>query len=535
MKRLWMLRWMIFASLFLYACGAPAASPQAGIPPSEPQSAAPPAQGSAQPAAPSGEASLIPLWVDAVNGDDANDGSSRAAALRTLDEAWRRIPMGAPLTAGYEILLAAGDYPADTLPNYMESRYGTAEAPIWIVAADGPGTAVLRGGLNVYDTHYLFLSGLAIIPDPAGDAFHCELCMHLSLLEMTISGGEDRQAHETVKINQSQYVEIHDSDIQGADDNAIDFVAVQYGSITGNRIHNAGDWCMYVKGGSAYIRVSGNEFFDCGTGGFTAGQGTGLEFTVSPWLHYEAYDVQFVNNLIHDTEGAGFGVNGGYNILFAYNTLYRVGARSHVIEVVYGFRSCDGDAAACQARLDAGGWGTAEIGVEGEPIGNQNIYILNNIVYNPAGYQSQWQQFAIYGPRQTAEDSNIPDPARADVNLHIAGNIIWNGPAGHPLGIEDGGEGCQPDNPTCNAAQLLADNWINTLEPQLVDPANGDFRPLEGGNLFGLPVFPLQVFGWVGLPAQPAAPAGAVASTPVESDYDGSPRTPADPPGALGR
>jgi hypothetical protein len=78
----------------------------------------------------------------------------------------------------------------------------------------------------------------------------------------------------------------------------------------------------------AYLRVEPNLIYDCGTGGFTAGQGTGFQFMTPPWIQYEVYDVKIVNNLIRDTEGAGLGVNGGYNILIAYNTLVRVGSRS---------------------------------------------------------------------------------------------------------------------------------------------------------------------------------------------------------------
>ena len=59
----------------------------------------------------------------------------------------------------------------------------------------------------------------------------------------------------------------------------------------------------------------------------------------APWLHSEAYDMSFTNNIVYDTEGAGIGVNGGFNILMANNTLYRVGSRSHVIEVGFGSRS----------------------------------------------------------------------------------------------------------------------------------------------------------------------------------------------------
>jgi hypothetical protein len=44
---------------------------------------------------------------------------------------------------------------------------------------------------------------------------------------------------------------------------------------------------------------------------------------------------------------------------------------------------------------------------------------------------------------------------------------------------------------------ILADNSINTVEPQLRDPANKDFRPIEGGNLTqvsaaAIPQFPAR-------------------------------------------
>ncbi len=523
---------LLLVCLFLTACQpAPASQP-----PNE-NSAQPVATAASSPALPpaTGSTAIPPLpagalvlWVDIANGDDANTGESRAVALRTLDEAWARIPAGQPLTRAVQILLAAGDYPEDALPNYLELRYGTAEAPIYIQSADGPGTATLRGDLNIYDTHYLVLQDFNIIPDPAGDAFHCELCTHITLSGMVISGGE-QQAHETIKINQSQYITIENSDISGAGDNAIDFVAVQYGRISGNRIHNAADWCIYVKGGSAYLTIESNEIFDCGTGGFVAGQGTGLEFMTAPWLQYEAYDILFINNLIHDTEGAGMGVNGGTNILLAYNTLTRVGLRSHVLEVVYGLRSCDGDAAACAERLALGGWGTTEIATEGEPIPNLNVYILNNIIYNPAGVQSQWQQFAIHGPRAASSGSNLPATVTSDTGLVIQGNVIWNGPVGHLLGIEDSDQGCQPANPTCNIAQLIAENAINTLEPQFTDPANGDYSPLPGGNLFGLALAPLPTFGWAALPGVPVGSA----SLAIPTDYNGDPRPAAGPPGAF--
>jgi hypothetical protein len=154
----------------------------------------------------------------------------------------------------------------------------------------------------------------------------------------------NRQANDVVKISQCTNVFIEDCDIHGAGDNAVEIVGTQYGHVHGCRIHDASDWCMFVKGGSAYFSIAENEIFNCGNGGFTAGQGAGMELMVLPWVHYQAYAVTVVHNIVHDTEGAGLGVNGGFNVIMAHNTLYRVGARSHLVEFVHGSQGCDGAA-----------------------------------------------------------------------------------------------------------------------------------------------------------------------------------------------
>ena len=447
----------------------------------------------------------IDLWVDPVHGDDANDGSTRALALGTVDAAWQRIPSGTTLTTGYRLRLVAGTYPAADSVNYWEDHHGTAAAPIIIEAADGPHTAVFEGDMNVFGVSYLYLLGVDIIRD--GDAFHCEQCDHILIRGAELSGGNDATngngAHETVKINQSQYVYIEDNDIHGADDNAIDFVAVQYGHVTGNRIHDTVDWCMYAKGGSAYIDIVGNEVFDCGTGGVTAGQGTGFEFMRSPWLQYEAYGIRIVDNVVHDVEGAGLGVNGGYDVLLAHNTLYRVGSRSHVIEVVHGRRGCDGDVAACTERHDAGGWGSAD---EEQPfIPNKHVYVYDNVVLNPPDAPSQWQQFQIDGPLEPPAASGAPNPSLADDDLRIVGNVVWNGPVDHPLGT---GDGCADTNPTCTEAQIRADNAINTIEPVLVDPEHGDFRLTDASRAALPPTVAIPNFTWDDLPPGLPVPPG---------------------------
>ena len=438
---------------------------------------------------------LVQLWVDPAAGSDANSGATRAAALRTLSEAWRRVPVGVELAAGFQINLTAGTYPGAAVPQYWESRHGSRAAPVILQAVDGAGSARLPA-LNIYDCRHLYLVGLDVSAG-GGDVLHLDSCSNVLLRETTIRGtgviASYAVPQEALKVNQSRGIFVERCDISGAWDNAVDFVAVQGGHVVGSRIHRAGDWAMYVKGGSAGITVRGNEFFDAGTGGFTAGQGTGFEFMVAPYLQYEASDIVFTDNVIHDTAGAGMGVNGGSNVLMARNTLYRVGSRSHVIEVGFGLRSCDGDAARCRAFLAQGGWGTAIVGRE-EPIPNSGVSILDNVVLNPDGFVSQWQQFAVAGPRTPSPGSNIPSPARADVGLVIRGNVIWNGPAGHALGIEEPGL----------AAQIRADNVINTVRPVLADPARGDYRVVSPAPPSQPPVTP---------PPTPPAPVPALAAT----------------------
>jgi hypothetical protein len=71
----------------------------------------------------------------------------------------------------------------------MESRYGSASAPIVIRSLSGRASVVLGGDLNVFDTRYLYLIGVTIRPSPAGDTFHCEQCQHILLRDSEFDGG----------------------------------------------------------------------------------------------------------------------------------------------------------------------------------------------------------------------------------------------------------------------------------------------------------------------------------------------------------
>lgn len=75
------------------------------------------------------------LYVDAVSGDDDDDGLTPASAFRTLQHA------ADVATPGTVIRVLPGIYRESVRP----SADGTAAAPITFVADQGPGTAVVRG------------------------------------------------------------------------------------------------------------------------------------------------------------------------------------------------------------------------------------------------------------------------------------------------------------------------------------------------------------------------------------------------------
>jgi len=419
------------------------------------------------------------IWVNGSAGLDTNPGT-QTRPVATITEAWNRIPSSTTLSTSVRILVRAGTYADTTSPGYWENRWGTTSAPITLEAIDGAHTVRLLGDMNVFNVRHLWVSGIDIIRN--GDAFHCERCSYLTISGVHFDGGGGAQ--ETIKVNQSDHIDIVSSDIAAAYDNAIDYVAVQHSLISGNRIHDAQGWCAYVKGGSAYITVSTNDIYDCGEGGFTAGQGTGFEFMVAPWLRYEAYGVTVTDNIIHDVWGAGLGVNGSYNVVMAFNTLYRIGTRSHAVEFVHGARGCDGNTAQCALNLAAGGWGALDGG--GQWIPSKHVYFVNNIVYNPAGVQTAWQHFAVADPATAPLDSGVPNPSLADDDLQIHGNVISNGGPDMNTGLAD----------PAKSANLLATNWVNVMVPALRNPAAGDFRPTPGGNVAGLPSVTIPTLVW---------------------------------------
>lgn len=489
-------------------------------------------------------------------GTDTDPGTNPAHPLRTLSAAWARIPEGT-LETGVRINLLPGSYPCEPGPeasnciNYFANRHGTAQAPLILRAAQGAGSVTLRGGLNLNDVAYFYLLDLNLVGggdlptnSSGNNLLHIEGSHHVLLRGLAMLGPDCandtcNNLQEVLKVNQTQYLYVENSHIAGAWHSAVDYFVVQYGHFRNNRVHTAGQWCMYVKGGSAYLTIEGNEFHDCQLG-FQSGQSANLAVMREPWVHYETYDIRFTNNLLHHIPGVGLSAAGAYNTLFAYNTLYQVGTASEpgyaLFQATYGERNCTpideipDVMRNCAAYTARGAWGPAAQSDSLPAIPNQRVFVYNNLFYNPTPAQTPYTHFEIPGQLTPPPGfKNIPSPTLADRGLSIAGNLIWNGPTGHPLGIEEPERGCQPSNPTCNPAQLAAQNTINTLEPDLVDPEHGDFRPRPGGNVFRISAAPIPAFTWDTF--TPAVPVGTLNQS-VLLDREGKSRGAANPPGA---
>jgi hypothetical protein len=510
-----------------------------------------------------GSPTLQDIYVS-TSGNDGNSGTSPAQALQTISAAWAMIPNGTLTTTGYRINLMPGTFPCEgDCINFFSDKTGTYNFPIIIRAYNGPGTVTLLGGLNLMNLQYVYLTDLSLwAGEEAGAAFgndvlHLELGSHILMRNLTITGpviciaDTCNSMQEVLKVNQSEYIYIENCDLSGTYQTVLDFFSVQHGHIFGNKIHRSGGRGMYLKGGSAYFLVQGNEVYDCREAGIQMGEGSNLAFMRTPWLHYESYDTKVVNNFVHDIYGAGLSIVGSYNVLMAYNTCYRIGLDSYgggtwsLFQLVHGYRGCysasefGGDAGThtqCQSLLDLGGWGTSALGDSnsGAWIPNQNVYVYNNIFYNPAGSTTHYVQFVANGEiNPPAQTQNIPNPSRTDNNVYVKGNIIWNFPQEYQgmVGSNDGSSpACQPAS-TCDTALLMTLNHINQFEPEFVNVAGNDFHPLPLGNIYTATAYTIPSFTWSDIPPAPIVPAGTLTNT-ITIDYDSKIRTGIIPPGA---
>jgi hypothetical protein len=459
-----------------------------------------------------GQPVLQQVWVDPVNGNDANQGTS-STPFRTLDAAWEYARV--EIVRGFEVILRPGDYPAATLPGALRADEASIAEPA-ILRAEQPGTARVHGRLNVI-TDSIYIIGVDLVFPDENELAISVTADGVLLRDIHISRSAglliqaERAYIEQVTVDQATI--------------GITFT-VRWGHIINSRVRASSD-CVIVDVGS-YLLLNNNQIGPCGSSGVRLGTFATSEVHAEvPWLHYDVYDVKVTNNVVRDTAGVPLNLGSAYNILVAHNTIAATGTLPF-LRAAHGIRRCD-DATICQQRFALGGWGPTGGGTQARTP-SKNVFVYSNVFYRPSGPPGAvLLDIAAPVSGSGQNGTNIPVPTRVDENLQVRGNIFWSPDAAL---LAQGSQGCDGANPACNASQLMLDNSVNTVQPQLVDAPEGDFHPLPGGNLFGRTPVPIPSFTWSDAAAAPPVPPGDVLNA-IPTNGDGRIRS-AYVPGALG-
>ncbi|MEI8135333.1 MAG: right-handed parallel beta-helix repeat-containing protein [bacterium] len=467
---------------------------------------------------------LKEVWVDPVHGlDIPGRGATRAKAYRTVKSAWASIPANVELTNnGFVIMLAPGKYyDPDNVPSELQSVWGTSENPVIFQAADDT-SSVDFPAIDITTCRYLYFLGInfAHTSGSFGDyVAKFRKCDHVLLRNCKFLGADSLSSDTATSgivvyqcpnfyVEKSEVSFIGGSDIIKPSGNAIDVFASQYGHIKQSSIHDFASNGVVLRGGSAYYTIEENTLYYGGGSAVSLSIHdtlSGIDNMVIPWVHYNSYDVKCYNNIIHHTLGAGFYCGGGFNILFAFNTLYQTGLRSSLLYLTQARRGRAVDPDIAQEYLDSGAWGTTyrDLGDDSSsaPIPNKNIFIYNNIFVNTSDSTTLHPHLFISGPYMTPSvNAQCPRPALADENLQIRGNIISNGSPQKQLGLNSS-SGCRESNPTCFEVELRTDNLINAAEQTFVGADFGNFRPEKGSTVFTIgKAVKIPNFDWTSIP-----------------------------------
>jgi len=354
------------------ASAAPTASgPGGGNPGSSSDGGAP-----APPAKGCGDiAGALPAWFSAAHekdvwvandGNDANDGATRATALATTSAAFKR------LAPGVRLRFAEGTYGCASLAGFA----GTKEKPGRLMSADGPRKAKFLcgggAGLLLDDVHYLAIEGIEVA-NTSGHGIQLSSGAAGPWDPAKISNDlvlKDVYVHHTMlasfKGSQARGVTIVGSELAYASPGRqnIEFVAVDDVVVAGNEAHHSGAFDEF-KGGAKnalFFRNYAHDFVDSGgnqTGMLVGGDGTGAQFLVHTDADAEATDVTFWGNVVVGGKHGAFRVVACKKCLVANNTFYHPGKPNAFVRVL-----------------------TSTFGGTNVTLTNADVRIVNNVLFS---------------------------------------------------------------------------------------------------------------------------------------------------------
>jgi hypothetical protein len=390
-------------------------------------------------------------------GDDKNDGLTPATAWRSLAHVNELMP-------GDQVDIAAGTYACGGTITVQ----GTAEAPIWIRSADGPGKAVFdcqqKAGFLIVSSQYLAIDGLEV-HNAMGHLFNVFSAQMPPFEPMSrhVLFTRNHLHHAQmacIKSSQSEYIDIVDNEIHhpeafGANvgGQAIDFVGVNRSWIANNRIHDVmTNVAVQAKGGAVDVVIEGNEIHDVMTA-IHLGGSTGKMYFVPQDADYEGLRTTAINNRLWNVTRVGVAAWGCHDCLIANNTLALVDA----MQPIRGLPGATGQAAATDVSYV------------------KNLRLINNLIYMKGGpadllnfamgnteglLQSHNLFFRTEGPVAAAysdvpvadattgtvvdKDPLLADPAKGDLSLG-AGSPAINAGTPVPEVKRDAAFGCRTE------------------------------------------------------------------------------------------
>ena len=251
------------------------------------------------------------IWVSP-DGDNANNGSEDAP-LQSIQLAIDRA------TPGTAILLKPGDYSGNV---EFEKIQGTPEKPIWLAAAEGPGTATITATSNsaavvtIRGEDNIIVRDLVVVGGSDGIEVNQSGTDFTDLVEnIVIEGNTVRDAlFDGIKIGQTNNLLLKNNLVDGAGDQGVDLLGVTNSVIDGNEITNvAGSSGMFMKGGSSDLQIINNYIHDVAGDGLLIGGWTSDE-NFLPGTNYEARNVVATGNVVENAVKRPLTVRGAQDV-----------------------------------------------------------------------------------------------------------------------------------------------------------------------------------------------------------------------------
>lgn len=266
-----------------------------------------------------GPTAIIHVSAGAAAGGDGSSDSPYATIQAAV----------AAAKPGTAIYVHAGTYVENVKIPWNAS--GTADAPIWLLSADGPQAATIVAASNDKPTiqalgvdNYV-IKNFAIVGGYDGIQFNQSGSDFTNYVNNIVIQGNviSGSVEDGIKVGQANNAYVLDNVVHDiGTEEGIDFVGVQNGVIARNEIYNLQNTtaAIFAKGGSSDITISDNNIHDVTGDGISAGGWTGDAYML-PGADYEAKNVDVTGNKVVNVGKLPVSVHGAVDVSITDNYL----------------------------------------------------------------------------------------------------------------------------------------------------------------------------------------------------------------------